>query len=252
MLYHLFAPLARQHIIFNLFNYITFRAAGATVTALLLAFIAGPWIIRKLREHRIGQVVRAEGPTSHHGKRGTPTMGGLIILLATIVPTLLWARLDSRYVIVAVVATLWMGLIGFVDDYLKIVRGQSQGLVARWKLVGQVAFGIGLGAYLLKFPLTASADPSATQLPFFKYIVLVLPWWVYLGFVTFVTTASSNAVNLTDGLDGLAAGLTVIAGGAFAIFSSLFGRVDAARYLGVLHLPGAGGITIFCGALMGV
>src|SRR6185503_13116304 len=145
MLYHLLAPLARQHIIFNLFNYITFRAAGATVTSLLVAFIVGPWIIRKLREHRIGQIVRAEGPTSHHGKRGTPTMGGLIILLATIVPTLLWARLDSRYVIVAVIATLWMGMIGFLDDYLKIVRGQSQGLVARWKLVGQVSFGIGLG-----------------------------------------------------------------------------------------------------------
>ena len=251
MLYHLLSPLARQHIIFNLFNYITFRAAGATVTALLLAFIVGPWIIRKLREHRIGQIVRAEGPTSHHGKRGTPTMGGLIIILATVVPTLLWARLDSRYVIVTVVAMLWMGLIGFLDDYLKIVRGQSQGLVARWKLVGQVSFGLGLGIYLLLFPLTNSVESSATQLPFFKYIVVVLPWWAYLGFVTFVTTASSNAVNLTDGLDGLAAGLTVIIGGAFAIFSYLFGRVDAARYLGVLHLPGAGELTIFCGALMG-
>jgi phospho-N-acetylmuramoyl-pentapeptide-transferase len=131
-----------------------------------------------------------------------------------------------------------MGLIGFLDDYLKIVRGQSQGLVARWKLVGQISFGVGLGAYLLLFPLTTSAPPSATQLPFFKYIVLALPWPLYLAFVTFVTTASSNAVNLTDGLDGLAAGLTVIAAGAFAIFCYLFGRVDAARYLGVLHLPG--------------
>jgi len=216
MLYHLLAPLARQHIFFNLFNYITFRAAGATVTALLLAFIVGPWIIRKLQEHKIGQIVRAEGPASHHGKRGTPTMGGLMIILATVVPTLLWARLDSRYVIVALVATLWMGLIGFLDDYLKIVRGQSQGLVARWKLVGQVAFGIGLGVYLLVFPLTNSVAPNATQLPFFKYYTWILAWPIYLGFVTFVTTASSNAVNLTDGLDGLAAGLTVIAGGAFA------------------------------------
>src|SRR3989441_12299013 len=166
MLYHLLAPLARQHIIFNLFNYITFRAAGATVTALLVAFIVGPRIIAKLRDLRIGQIVRAEGPASHHGKRGTPTMGGLIIILATIVPTLLWARLDSRYVIVAVVATLWMGLIGFLDDYLKIVRGQSQGLVARWKLVGQVSFGIGLGVYLLVLLLTTSVAPNATQLPF--------------------------------------------------------------------------------------
>jgi phospho-N-acetylmuramoyl-pentapeptide-transferase len=250
MLYHWLAPLARQHIVFNLFNYITFRAAGATVTALLLAFVVGPWIIRKLRDHRIGQIVRAEGPTSHHGKRGTPTMGGLIIILATVVPTLLWARLDSRYVTVAVVATLWMGLIGFLDDYLKIVRGHSQGLVARWKLIGQISFGVGLALYLLFFPLTTMAV-SATQLPFFKYVVLPLPGILYVGFVTFVTTASSNAVNLTDGLDGLAAGLTVIAAGAFAIFCYLFGRVDAARYLGVLHLPGGGELTIFCGALMG-
>src|SRR3989449_950459 len=169
MLYHLLAPLARQHIIFNLFNYITFRAAGATVTALLLAFIVGPWIIGKLREHRIGQV----------------------------------------------------------------------------------SFGIGLGVYLLMFPLTNSVAPNATQLPFFKYYVWILSWPVYLAFVTFVTTASSNAVNLTDGLDGLAAGLTVIVAGAFAIFCYLFGRVDAAKYLGVLYLPGAGELTIFCGALMG-
>jgi len=251
VLYHLLAPLARQHIFFNLFNYITFRAAGATVTALLLAFIVGPRIIQKLREHRIGQIVRAEGPASHHGKRGTPTMGGVIIILATLLPTVLWARLDNRYVIVAVVAMLWMGLIGFLDDYLKIVQGKSQGLVARWKLAGQISFGVGLGAYLLLFPLTTSTQPWATQLPFFKYYVVVLPWPLYLAFVTFVTTASSNAVNLTDGLDGLAAGLTVIVAGAFAIFSYLFGRVDAARYLGVLHLAGAGELTIFCGALMG-
>src|SRR3990172_11283978 len=136
VLYHLLAPLARQHILFNLFNYITFRAAGATVTALLVAFVLGPWIIRQLRERKVGQVVRAEGPASHHEKRGTPTMGGLIILLATVVPTLLWAPLTNRFVVVAVLATLWTGAIGFVDDYLKVVQGKSRGLVARWKLTG--------------------------------------------------------------------------------------------------------------------
>src|SRR5256885_9794260 len=176
VLYHLLTPLAKQPMLVNLFNYIPFRAAGATVTALLLAFVIGPWIIARLRTLRVGQVIRAEGPASHQGKRGTPTMGGLIIILATVVPTLLWARLDSRYVIVTVVAMLWMGLIGFLDDYLKIVRGQSQGLVARWKLVGQVSFGIGLGIFLLLFPLTTSVDPNATQLPLFKYIVWILPW----------------------------------------------------------------------------
>src|SRR6059036_1752087 len=165
MLYHWLAPLSRQHIIFNLFNYITFRAAGATVTALLLAFVVGPWVIRKLREHRIGQIVRAEGPASHQGKRGTPTMGGLIIILATVIPTLLWARLDTRYAVVAVVAMLWMGTIGFLDDYLKIVRGKSQGLVARWKLIGQISFGLALGLFLLGSPLASNLPPTSTQLP---------------------------------------------------------------------------------------
>ena len=124
MLYHLLAPLAKHYILFNLFNYISFRAAGATVTALLLSFLVGPPVIRRLRAHKIGQVIRAEGPASHQGKRGTPTMGGLIILLSTVVPTLLWAPLDNRFVIVAVISILWMGCIGFLDDYLKIVQGK--------------------------------------------------------------------------------------------------------------------------------
>src|SRR6266850_7864307 len=211
VLYHLLAPLARQHILFNLFNYITFRAAGATVTALLLAFVLGPWIIRRLRERKVGQVVRAEGPASHQEKRGTPTMGGIIIILATLVPTLLWARLDSRYVIVAIAAMLWMGAIGFLDDYLKIVRGKSQGLVARWKFAGQVSFGVALGLFLVLQPLTAGLPAASTQLPLLKYILVIMPWPLYVLFVTLVVTGSSNAVNLTDGLDGLAAGLTAIA-----------------------------------------
>ncbi|HXF94823.1 MAG TPA: phospho-N-acetylmuramoyl-pentapeptide-transferase [Gemmatimonadales bacterium] len=251
MLYHLLVPLAKKHIVFNLFTYITFRAAAATVTALILGFVVGPWIIRKLRDHKVGQVVRAEGPASHQGKRGTPTMGGLIIILATVIPTLLWARLDTRYVLVAVVATLWMGAIGFIDDYLKIVRGKSQGLVARWKLAGQITFGLALGGYLLMFPLAERLPAASTQLPLLKYELLVLWAPLYLVFVTVVVTGSSNAVNLTDGLDGLAAGLTAIAAGTFAIFAYLFGRFDASRYLGVYYLPGAGELTIFCLALLG-
>ncbi len=251
MLYHLLAPFAKQHILFNLFNYITFRAAGATVTALLLAFALGPGIIQRLRDRNIGQVIRAEGPASHHGKRGTPTMGGLIIILATVVPTLLWARLDSRYVVVAVLAMLWAGAIGFIDDYLKIVRGKSQGLVARWKLIGQVSFGVVLGITLLWWPLAPELPAASTQLPVFKYILLILPAPLYVLFVTVVVTGSSNAVNLTDGLDGLATGLTAIVAGAFAIFAYLFGRFDASHYLGVYFLPGAGELAIFCGALAG-
>jgi phospho-N-acetylmuramoyl-pentapeptide-transferase len=251
VLYHLLTPLAKQHIFFNLFNYITFRAAGATVTALVLCFLIGPHLIRRLRELRVGQVVRAEGPASHHGKRGTPTMGGLLIIVATVVPTLLWARLDTRYVVVAVVATLWMGAIGFVDDYLKIVRGKSQGLVARWKLAGQISFGLALGLYLWSSPLAPQLPATSTQLPLIKYELLLLPVLLYIPFITIVVTGTSNAVNLTDGLDGLASGLAAIAAGSFAIFAYLFGRFDASRYLGVYYLAGAGELTIFCLALAG-
>ncbi len=252
MLYHWLAPLAVDSGIFNLFNYITFRVAGATVTAVFLAFLVGPAVIGYLRRYDVGQVIRADGPTSHHAKQGTPTMGGIIILVSTVVPTLLWARFDNqRYVMVALVSMLWMGCIGFIDDYLKFVEKKPRGLVARYKLVGQVSFGLAFGLYLLWSPPAVNLAPNATTLPFFKYVLVVLPPVVYVVFVTFVTTAFSNAVNLTDGLDGLAAGLTVIAAGAFAGFAYLFGRVDAAQYLLVYYLRGAGELSVFCAALMG-
>ena len=250
---HLLAPLGKHHIFFNLFNYISFRAAGATVTAILLAFLVGPAIIARLRARKIGQVIRAEGPASHQGKRGTPTMGGVILLLATVVPTLLWAPLTNRFVLFALLATLWMGGIGFLDDYLKIVEGKSRGLVAKWKLAGQVSFGLVLGTLLLYFPVIPpdTIPASATTLPFFKFVVVVFAPWVYVTFVTTVITGSSNAVNLTDGLDGLATGLSAIAAGAFALFAYLLGRVDATGYLNLFYLPGAGELTIFCAALLG-
>jgi phospho-N-acetylmuramoyl-pentapeptide-transferase len=253
MLYHLLAPLARDHIIFNLFNYISFRAAGAMLTALLFAFLVGPSIIARLREKKIGQVVRSEGLASHQGKRGTPTMGGLIILLATIIPTLLWAPLNNRFVVVAILATLWTGAIGFLDDYLKIVEGKSRGLVAKWKLVGQCLFGIALGLYLLYYPVVppGTIPAGATTIPFIKYTVVVMAPWLYVAFVTVVVTGSSNAVNMTDGLDGLAAGLTGIAAAAFAFFAYVFGRVDTTSYLQFYYLPGSGELTVFCAALMG-
>jgi phospho-N-acetylmuramoyl-pentapeptide-transferase len=253
MFYHWLAPLGQTYIIFNLFNYISFRAAGATVTALLLAFLLGPPVIRRLRARKVGQVVRAEGPASHQSKRGTPTMGGLIILLATIVPTLLWAPLSNRFVVVAMLSTLWMGCIGFLDDYLKIVQGKSRGLVARWKLAGQCSFGLLLGLFLAFNPVVpADTIPAtATTLPFFKYLVVNFAPWLFVVFVTVVITGSSNAVNLTDGLDGLATGLAGIAAAAFAVFAYLFGRVDVTTYLNVFYLPGAGELAVFCAALMG-
>ena len=253
MLYHLLAPLGKQFLIFNLLNYISFRAAAALVTAILLAFVVGPPIIARLRARRIGQIIRAEGPATHQGKRGTPTMGGLIILLATIIPTLLWARLNSRFVWFAVLATLWMGGIGFIDDYLKIVQGKSRGLVAKWKLVGQVSFGVVLGTLLVFFPVipTETMPAAATTVPFFKFVIVTFAWWLYIAFVTVVITGSSNAVNLTDGLDGLATGLSAISAAAFAFFAYVLGRTDATTYLNLFYLPGAGELTIFCTALTG-
>ena len=253
MLYHLLAPLGRQYILFNLFNYISFRAAGATVTALFLAFVAGPVIIRRLRALKVGQVVRTETLASHQGKVGTPTMGGLIIILATVVPTLLWAPLTNRFVVVAMLATVWTGAIGFLDDYLKVVEGKPRGLVARWKLVGQCSFGLALGLYLIFQPLVPSATlpATATTLPFFKYTVVIFAPAAYVLFVTFVVTGSSNAVNMTDGLDGLATGLTAVAAAGFAFFAYLLGRVDFTSYLNFYYLPGAGELTVFCSALMG-
>lgn len=252
MLYYWLRPLAVDYQVFNLFTYITFRVAGATITAMFLAFIIGPAIIRRLKKHNVSQVIRADGPTSHQTKEGTPTMGGIIILISTILPTLLWARFDNqRFVMTALVATVWMGAIGFIDDYLKFIEKKPRGLVARYKLVGQVTFGLALGTYLVLNPVVVNLEPTSITLPFFKYVPLVLPPVVYVAFVAFVTTAFSNAVNLTDGLDGLSAGLTVIAAGAFVMFAYLFGRVDAAQYLLVPYLRGAGELAVFCAALMG-
>jgi phospho-N-acetylmuramoyl-pentapeptide-transferase len=253
MLYHLLAPLGRDHILFNLFTYISFRAAGAMVTALLLAFLVGPVIIRRLREKKIGQVIRPDLLVTHQGKRGVPTMGGLIILFATIVPTLLWAPLTNRFVVVALVAMVWTGAIGFLDDYLKIVEGKPRGLIAKGKLAGQIGFGLALGLVLLRWPVVppATIPATATTLPFLKYTIVTFGPVLYVLFVTFVVTGSSNAVNMTDGLDGLATGLTAIAGAAFAFFAYVLGRVDTTAYLQFYYLPGAGELTIFCAALMG-
>jgi phospho-N-acetylmuramoyl-pentapeptide-transferase len=253
MLYHLLAPLGKTHILFNLFTYISFRAAGAVVTALLLAFVLGPIVIRRLRALKVGQVVRADFLAAHQRKRGTPTMGGILILICTIVPTLLWAPLTNRFVVVAMLATVWTGLIGFVDDYLKVVQGKSRGLVAKWKLVLQVGFGVALGLYLLFQPVVSPATipTTATTVPFFKFVVVNFAPWLYVVFVTFIVSGASNSVNLTDGLDGLASGLAAIAAATFGLFAYVFGRVDVTAYLNLFYLPGAGELTVFCAALMG-
>jgi phospho-N-acetylmuramoyl-pentapeptide-transferase len=253
MLYHFLAPLGREYILFNLFTYISFRAAGAVVTALLIAFVVGPMMIRTLAALKVGQVVRTGLLATHDGKRGTPTMGGLIIVVATVVPTLLWAQLSNEFVVVALLALLWNCGIGFLDDYLKVVRGKPRGLVARWKLVGQCSFGLALGVFLWLHPIVplATLPATASVLPFLKYTIIIFVPAAYVAFVTFVVTGSSNAVNMTDGLDGLATGLTAIAAAGFAFFAYILGRVDMTSYLNFYYLPGAGELAIVCAALMG-
>jgi phospho-N-acetylmuramoyl-pentapeptide-transferase len=255
VLYHLLTPLTEYWGALRLFNYITFRAAGAVVTAIVLAFLVGPAIIRRLRSMQIHQVIREGTPDSHQEKGSTPTMGGLIILIATIVPTLLWARLTNRYVWLALFVTAWMGGIGFLDDYLKLKQKRegkkNEGLVERYKLIGQVSLGTILGLYLWLEPLSTLPGASTT-LPFYKYILIVPVFaWMYVPFVAFILTGASNAVNLTDGLDGLAAGLIAIAAGTFGLFAYLIGRVDASQYLGIYYLRGAGELTVFCVAVFG-
>ena len=255
MLYHLLTPLTEYWGALRLFNYITFRAAGAVVTAIVLAFLIGPAIIRRLSGMQIHQVVREGTPDTHQEKGTTPTMGGLIILIACLVPTLLWARLTNRYVWLALFVTAWMGGIGFLDDYLKLKQKRegrkNEGLVERYKLIGQLSVGTILGLYLWLFPLSTLPGASTT-LPFYKYI-LIVPWfaWMYVPFVAFILTGTSNAVNLTDGLDGLASGLVAIAAGTFGLFAYLIGRIDASQYLGIYYLRGAGELTVFCVAVFG-
>ncbi len=258
MLYALLQPFARDLRLLNLLNYITFRSAAAFVTALLVSFLVGPVIIRRLRRMAVHQVVREGTPDTHAGKGTTPTMGGLIILLATVVPVFLWSRLTNRYVQLAVGTMLWMGAIGFLDDYLKLKQKRegkkNEGLVERYKLAGQVTCGIALGLILWLWPLSTLPGASTT-LPFFKY-VLVVPMtttlaWLYVPWVTFILTGYSNAVNLTDGLDGLSAGLVAIAVLTLGLFAYLIGRVDTSAYLQLFYMRGAGELTVFCAAVVG-
>lgn len=254
MLYEFLLPLTRYESGFNIIRYISFRAAGAAMTALLISFVLGPMLLRVLQRMQVHQVVRDGTPDTHAGKGTTPTMGGLIILAAIALATLCWMRFDSRYVWLALVVTLGMGAIGFLDDYLKLMQkraGQeNRGLVERYKLAGQVTIGLALGLVIWQWPLSQLSG-TATTLPFYKYLLVTLPPATYLAFVTFVMTGTSNAVNLTDGLDGLAAGLMAIAMLTMGLFAYVMGRADASAYLQIFFLRGAGELTIFCSAVFG-
>lgn len=258
LLYSLLQPFARDWRILNLINYITFRSAAAFVTALLLSFVLGPLIIRRLRAVAAYQGVREGTPETHAKKAGTPTMGGLIIVGASVLPAMLWARLDNRYVWLAVLTMVWMGAIGFLDDYLKLQQKRkgekNEGLVERYKLAGQVTCGVGLGLWLWLSPLS-SLPGASTTVPFFKYLLIVPASgalaWLYVVWVTFILTGFSNAVNLTDGLDGLASGLMAIAVLTLGLFAYVAGRIDTSAYLQISYLRGAGELTVFCGAVVG-
>jgi len=249
MFYHLLTSLIGYVSGFNLFRYITFRIAAATITAILISLFVGPFIIRILKKLQIGEQIRAEGPQSHRAKEGTPTMGGLIVLPAIIIPTILWADITNYYILMVLLVTFWLGLIGFMDDYLKVVKRQPEGMVGRKKLIGQLTLGVVVGLILLYLPPNSGFD-GTTEIPFFKNYILSLGVF-YIPFVVLVITGSSNAVNLTDGLDGLAIGLSGLCFVAFTGLTYIAGRVDFSSYLQVEYVPGAGELAIYCGAAVG-
>jgi phospho-N-acetylmuramoyl-pentapeptide-transferase len=235
---------------FRVFQFLTFRAILGALTALAMALLLGPWMIRRLTFHQIGQQVRGDGPESHLPKAGTPTMGGALILVAIVISTLLWANLGNRFVWIVLGVMVGFGLIGYVDDYKKLVLGDSRGLPARWKYFWQSVGAVIAG---LAFLFTA-VDPAIEQaliVPFFKHIVLPLGALGYLVLVYFVIVGSSNAVNLTDGLDGLAIMPTVLIGGALGLFAWVTGNVVFSNYLGIPYVAGVGELLVFCAALVG-
>ena len=248
MLYHLLYPLREAVSGFNVFRYITFRSAGAVLTALIVSFLLGPSMIAWLRRLKVGQQVRDDGPKTHLTKQGTPTMGGLLIIAALTTSVLLWSDLTNKYVWVVLFATLAFGGVGFWDDYLKVVKKRSTGLRAYQKFGLQIAASLVIGVFLYEF----SGDHEATFLsvPFMKSLLIDLGWF-YIPFVAVVIVGSSNAVNLTDGLDGLAIGLVGIAATANAVIVYLGGNKIIADYLKILYIPGSGELAIFCGAMLG-
>jgi phospho-N-acetylmuramoyl-pentapeptide-transferase len=249
MLLWLFQQLGQDVRAFNVFNYLTLRAVMATLTALSISFIVGPAVIRKLTALKIGQSVRSDGPQTHLVKAGTPTMGGVLILVSVSVTTLLWADLSNDYVWVALATLIGFGVIGWIDDWRKVVEKNSRGLPSRWKYFWQSVIGLAVAGYLWQ---TASL-PAHTELiiPFLKHATLSLSAVSFIALVYFVIVGSSNAVNLTDGLDGLAILPTVMVASALAIFAYVAGNAVFSRYLGVPHVPGAGELAIFCAAMAG-
>ncbi|NNG04333.1 MAG: phospho-N-acetylmuramoyl-pentapeptide-transferase [Inquilinus sp.] len=249
MLYNLLFPLADEYIVFNLFRYLTFRTGGALMTALVVAFLIGPRLIRGLRSRQgAGQPIREDGPEGHLAKRGTPTMGGLMILIGMLSATLLWADLTNEYVWIVMLVTAGFGLVGFFDDYLKLTKRNSKGLPGRLKLLAQVSVSLVAAVWCMSI----AGEPLSTGLavPFVKDLLVQLGWF-FVPFAVIVMVGASNAVNLTDGLDGLAIVPVMIAAGCFGFIAYVCGNTIFADYLQIHYVLGAGELAVFCGGLIG-
>ena len=245
MLYELLYPLSSEFTIFNVFRYITFRSVWALLTALIITILVGPWFIRYLKKLKFGQYIQ-EDVKAHLEKAGTPTMGGLLIGFSLMVSVLLWADLTNPYLWLTILVFMGFGAVGFADDYLKILRKNNKGLSARHKFAGQILIAVVAMGILFTLP----AYSTELSVPFFKRFMPDLGWF-YLPFAVIVMVGTSNGVNLTDGLDGLAIGPTIVAGMCFAIFIYVAGHTNIANYLQVPNVPGVGEVTVFCGALVG-
>ena len=246
MLYHIFYPLAYNIKLFNIFKYLTFRTIYAMITALVVCFVLGPWIIRKLESLQARQVIRTDGPESHLQKQGTPTMGGVIILAAIVLPTLLWADLTNQYIWITLFITIGYGVIGFVDDYKKVVKKDTKGLSARQKMFWQILLASAVSVYLFLKP----GFSEELFFPLFKNFHPDL-WIWFIPFATLVIVGASNAVNLTDGLDGLAIGPVAINAATYMLFSYIAGHATLAAYLQIPRVVGAGELAVLCGAMVG-
>ena len=256
MLFYFFTYLHKTFDVpgFGIFRYITFRAGAAAITALVISFWFGPKIIRKLREYQIGELAKLEAPKTHLAKAGTPTMGGLIVLLSVLVPALLWTDLKNGYILVILFVTIMLGAVGFLDDFLKVVRKKPKGLIGKYKIVGQVFVGLVVGSIIYFFPQwidqTLVPFNSSTTVPFMKNVEWNLGVF-YIPVVIFIITATSNAVNLTDGLDGLAIGTVGIVSGTLAIITYVSGHAVWSQYLTIPFLRGNGELAIYCAAISG-
>lgn len=247
MLKEIFLPLTGDFTFFNIFQYITFRAAYAAVTALFLSLFLGPLLIEWLRKEKLGQEIRDDGPTTHQVKSGTPTMGGLLIIFSIVVSVLLWQDIRNRYTWISIISILGFGLIGFVDDYLKVYKKNSAGLHARFKFIAQIILSLVIVTFIY---FTKEEHSTLLYIPFFKHPVLDLSY-LYIPFGVLLLVGTTNAVNLTDGLDGLAIGLVIFAGIAFAILTYLTGRADYAGYLQIPYIAGTGELAVMSFALIG-